>query len=126
MAVRFSAKTLDVYLKIVLLLLNIKLSYWRHGMSTLAESKPKVRKAYVPTTALAKVIEFDNEMMNVSLIDGRIISVPIIGFPLLYEASSEQRQNYEIGGGGISLHWEELDEDLSVANLIAGVDWRSI
>ncbi len=94
-------------------------------MSTLAESKRKARKAYVPTTALAKTIEFDNEMMHVSLIDGRIVSVPIIWFPLLYEASSEQRKNYEIGGGGISLHWEELDEDLSVANLMAGVDWRS-
>jgi hypothetical protein len=94
-------------------------------MSTLVASKRKARKAYVPTTALAKAIEFDNEMMHVSLIDGRIISVPIIWFPLLYEASSEQRKNYEIGGGGISLHWEELDEDLSVANLMAGVDWRS-
>ena len=94
-------------------------------MSTLAESKRKARKSYVPTTALAKAIEFDNEMMHVSLIDGRIISVPIIWFPLLYKASLEQRRNYEIGGGGISLHWEELDEDLSVANLMAGVDWRS-
>ena len=64
-------------------------------------------------------------MMHVSLIDGRIISVPIIWFPLLYEASSEQRKNYEIGGGGISLHWEDLDEDLSVANLMTDVDWRS-
>lgn len=50
-------------------------------MSTLAESKPKIRKAYVPTTALAKAVEFDNEMMHVSLIDGRIISVPIVWFP---------------------------------------------
>lgn len=94
-------------------------------MSTLAESKRKARKAYVPTTALAKAIEFDDEMMHVSLNDGRVISVPIIWFPLLYEASSEQRKNYEIGGGGISLHWEELDEDLSVANLMAGIDRRS-
>jgi hypothetical protein len=84
-----------------------------------------IMSTFVPTTALAKAIEFDNEMMHVSLIDGRIISVPIIWFPLLYEASLEQRRNYEIGGGGISLHWEELDEDLSVANLMAGVDWRS-
>lgn len=94
-------------------------------MSTLVERKRKIQKAYIPTTALAKAIEFDNEMMHVSLIDGRIISVPIIWFPLLYEATPEQRKNYEIGGGGISLHWEELDEDLSVANLMAGVDWRS-
>ncbi len=32
---------------------------------------------------------------------------------------------YEIGGGGVSLHWSEIDEDLSVANLMAGADWRS-
>jgi hypothetical protein len=94
-------------------------------MSTLTESKRNIRKAYVPTTALAKSLKFDNEMMHVTLIDGRIISVPLIWFPLLYEASPDQREKYEIGGGGIGLHWEDIDEDLSVANLMAGVDWRS-
>ena len=44
------------------------------------------------------------------------------GFPLLREATPEQREHYEISGGGISLHWPEIDEDLSVANLMAGVD----
>jgi hypothetical protein len=58
-------------------------------------------------------------MMEVNLIDGRIISVPVIWFPLLHEASSEQRDRYEIGGGGVSLHWEEIDEDISVAGLLA-------
>lgn len=43
-------------------------------------------------------------MMEVYLTDGRIISVPLIWFPLLYEATPEQREHYEIGGGGISLH----------------------
>lgn len=52
-------------------------------MSALADSKRKARKAHVPTTALAETIEFDNEMMYVYLIDGRIISLPIIWFPLL-------------------------------------------
>ncbi|MBI4674748.1 MAG: DUF2442 domain-containing protein, partial [Chloroflexi bacterium] len=47
-------------------------------------------------------------------------SVPILWFPLLHEATPAQRARYEIGGGGSSLHWEELDEDLSVANLLAG------
>ena len=94
-------------------------------MSTLTESKPSIKRAYVPTSALANSVEFDKEMMHVNLIDGRIISIPIIWFPLLHEASPEQRKHYEIGGGGIGLHWEELDEDLSVANLLAGVDWRS-
>jgi hypothetical protein len=61
-------------------------------------------------------------MMHVSLTDGRRISVPIIWFPLLQKATPAQRSRYEIGGGGVSLHWPELDEDLSVAGLMAGAD----
>lgn len=67
-------------------------------------------------------VSFDGEMMRVSLTDGRLISVPIIWFPLLRQATPEQRSKYEIGGGGTSLHWPELDEDLSVAGLMAGAD----
>jgi hypothetical protein len=93
-------------------------------MATLSKNKPRVRRAYVPTAALAQSVEFDDEMMHVFLADGRIVSVPIIWFPVLYEATPEQRAQYEIGGG-IGLHWPELDEDLSVANLMAGVDWES-
>jgi len=69
-------------------------------------------------------VTFDEEMMHVSLTDGRLISVPIVWFPLLREATSDQRTKYEIGGGGTSLHWPELDEDLSVAGLMAGADWQ--
>ena len=80
----------------------------------------------MPTTALAKTVKFDDDMMHVFLADGRIISVPIIWFPLLHEATPAQRERYEIGGGGVGLHWPEIDEDLSVANLMAGVDWQSV
>ena len=52
-------------------------------------------------------------------------NAPIIWFPLLHKATQEQRQRYEIGGGGVSLHWPELDEDISIANLMAGVNWES-
>jgi hypothetical protein len=83
------------------------------------------QRAYVPTTALAKLVDFDEEMMHVSLTDGRLISVPIIWFPRLRSATLEQRTKYEIGGGGTSLHWPELDEDLSVAGLMAGADWQA-
>jgi hypothetical protein len=76
----------------------------------------------VPKTALARTVKFADEMMQVVLTDGRIISVPIIWFPLLHEATPEQREHYEIGGGGVSLHWPEIDEDLSVASLLAGAD----
>lgn len=94
-------------------------------MNTSVKDKSSARRAYVPTTALAKTVEFEDDMMHVSLTDGRIISVPVIWFPLLHEATAQQRAAYEIGGGGVGLHWPELDEDLSVANLMAGVDWEA-
>ncbi len=94
-------------------------------MSILVKTKSQFRRAFVPTTALAKSVEFDSDMMHVLLTDGRIISVPIIWFPLLHQVTSEEREKYEIGGGGLSLHWPEIDEDISVANLMSGVDWKS-
>lgn len=93
-------------------------------MSTSVENptKLKFRRAFRPTTALAKAVKFKDEMLEVHLTDGRIVSVPVIWFPLLHEATAEQREQYEIGGGGISLHWPEIDEDISVAGLLAGAD----
>jgi hypothetical protein len=88
-------------------------------------TRQKIRRAFVPKTALAQSVTFVNDMMEVTLTDGRIISVPVIWFPLLHEATAEQREKYEIGGGGVSLHWEEIDEDLSIASLLAGGDIQS-
>lgn len=90
-------------------------------MSALVDKqKPKFRKAFRPKSALAKDVKFQDALMEVYLTDGRIISVP-----LLHEATPEQREHYEIGGGGTSLHWEEIDEDISVAGLLAGGDTQS-
>jgi len=83
------------------------------------------RRAFVPKTALAQAVYFDEHTMHVTLTDGRVISVPLVWFPLLAEATPEQRAEVEIGGGGISLHWPAIDEDLVVANLLAGADWQS-
>lgn len=91
-------------------------------MSTLVGSDAKSQRAYVPTTALAQSVDFDEDMMHVLLADGRRVSVPIVWFPLLLKASPEQRTKCEIGGGGTSLHWPDLDEDLSLAGLMAGAD----
>ena len=85
----------------------------------------KSQRAFVPTSALAKFVRLDEEMMHVSLTDGRVVSVPVTWFPLLRDATPKQREKYEIGGGGTSLHWPELDEDLSVAGLLAGADLQS-
>ena len=94
-------------------------------MSTLVKSETESQRAFVPSTALARSVTCDSEMMHVTLTDGRLISVPLVWFPLLQKATPEQRAKYEIGGGGTSLHWPELDEDLSVAGLLGGGDWRS-
>jgi hypothetical protein len=96
-------------------------------MSTSASPQPKLKlsRSYVPATALAKSVEFDDVMMRVTLTYGRVFGVPLIWFPALRAATPEQRSQFEIGGGGISLHWPELDEDLSIAGLMAGVDRES-
>jgi hypothetical protein len=94
-------------------------------MSTSTNPKLNQPRAFVPSTALAKSLEFDEFMMRVTLTDGRILCVPLAWFPVLRDATPEQRACYEIGGGGIGLHWPDLDEDLSIASLMAGVDWRS-
>lgn len=83
-------------------------------------------RGYVPTSALAKAVEFDDDVMRVIFTDGRVLSVPLAWFPVLSGATTEQRARCEIGGGGVSLHWPDLDEDLSIAGLMAGADPRSM
>ena len=88
-------------------------------------NKSRRQRSYVPVTALAKSVEFDETMMQVIFTDGRVLGVPLIWFPALCAATPSQRTHYEIGAGGLSLHWPDLDEDLSIAGLMAGVDVRS-
>ncbi|RKZ03282.1 DUF2442 domain-containing protein [Candidatus Fermentibacteria bacterium] len=63
--------------------------------------------------------------MWVDLTDGRQLGVPLAYFPRLLQATPEQRQNFVISGGGIGLHWDELDEDISVTSLLAGIGDRN-
>lgn len=70
--------------------------------------------------ANATKIWFDNENMWVALADGRQLSIPLLYFPRLLNATPEQRNNYELSGGGTGIHWEEIDEDISVPGLILG------
>ena len=85
-------------------------------------AKPQRPRSYVPATALARSVAFDDVMMQVTFMDGRVLSVPLAWFPVLLKATPKQRARCIIGGGGIGLHWPELDEDLSIAGLMAGVD----
>lgn len=69
-------------------------------------------------TAQATQVYFENERMYVRLSDGREISVPLEWFPRLYHATDEQRQDWELIGRGVGIHWEAIDEDISVAGLL--------
>ncbi len=89
-------------------------------MITSPNERPSITRSYRPTTALAQAVTFDDITMHVQLTDGRTVSVPLLWFPRLQAAQPEQRLRVEIGGGGRGLHWDELDEDLSVAGLLAG------
>jgi hypothetical protein len=63
-------------------------------------------------------VHFDQDSMWVDLSDGRILAVPLAWFPRLLHAAAEQREQVRISSRG--LHWEALDEDISIAGLLAG------
>jgi Protein of unknown function (DUF2442) len=65
-----------------------------------------------------KSVRFDDDSMWVSLSDGRVISVPLAWFPRLQGASDAHRHQFEISRNG--LHWECINEDISVQGLLAG------
>lgn len=66
----------------------------------------------------AENVKFDKDSMWVALSDGRTIGVPLAWFPRLMNASAEELNAYTIGHFG--LHWESIDEDISIAGLLAG------
>lgn len=69
------------------------------------------------TEVMASDVWFNFNMMHVRLLDGREISMPLEWFPKLRDANSEQRNKWRLIGRGIGIHWDELDEDISVAAL---------
>jgi len=68
--------------------------------------------------ALAVDVSCSDDSLTVVLDDGRTVSVPLVWFPRLLEATSQQRKDWEPIGGGIGIHWEAIDEDISVASLL--------
>jgi hypothetical protein len=69
-------------------------------------------------TTSAKALHFDDDSLWVHLDDGRVIAVPLAWFPRLLTATPEQRAQFELSPRGI--HWEALDEDISIDGLLAG------
>ncbi len=68
----------------------------------------------------AQNVNIDEDRLVVDLTDGRTISVPLAWYPRLWHGKPEERTRFEIIGDGAYIHWPELDEDLSVAGILAG------
>ncbi len=65
-------------------------------------------------------VRCDDNSLTVDLMDGRTISVPIAWYPRLANASTAERMNWEVAGGGYGIHWPDIDEDLSSEGLLRG------
>jgi Protein of unknown function (DUF2442) len=87
---------------------NIATSLSLPGMSTLA-SKP---------VADAVDVECTDDELIVTLVDGRRVSAPLAWFPRLLRATPKQRANWRLIGRGVGIHWDDVDEDISVRSLL--------
>jgi hypothetical protein len=65
-------------------------------------------------------VEFTDDALSVALMDGRVIAVPLVWYPRLLNASEEERNDWQISGGGYGIHWPVIDEDLSTEGLLRG------
>ena len=71
--------------------------------------------------AKAQKVWFDADNLWLLLLDGRQLSLPLVFFPTLQNANTEELSKYELSGGGLGIHWDNLDEDLYVPNLLLGI-----
>ena len=68
----------------------------------------------------AENVTVTEDTLSVDLSDGRTISIPVAWYPRLSHASPKEREKWELIGRGHGIHWEDIDEDISVEGLIAG------
>lgn len=74
----------------------------------------------IKTDERVKNIDFTKDVISVDLMDGRIITVPLVWYPRLLNGTIDQITKWEICGGRYGIHWEELDEDLSTESMLHG------
>lgn len=65
-------------------------------------------------------VQFTDDTLSVGLRDGRTITLPLVWYPRLLNATPAQRRNWKISGGGYGIHWPDIDEDLSTEGLLRG------
>ena len=75
----------------------------------------------IDTTAFTAIeVIVTDDTLSVELTDGRTIAVPLAWYPRLSHGTVKERRSWRLIGGGRGIHWPELDEDISVANLLSG------
>ena len=72
----------------------------------------------VEVEPLAVEVNCTNDRLRVVLADGREVAAPLIWFPRLQKATPNERKNWRLIGGGMGIHWEDVDEDVSVESLL--------
>ncbi|MCF7810085.1 DUF2442 domain-containing protein [bacterium] len=71
-------------------------------------------------TAIAKHVSINEDTLIIDLIDGRTISAPLLWYPRLLHSDPKERNNWRLIGRGEGIHWIDLDEDISVENVLLG------
>ncbi|MBK1691579.1 DUF2442 domain-containing protein [Ectothiorhodospira mobilis] len=79
-----------------------------------------MRTLNLESEPLAVEVSFTADTFRVTLEDGRELSIPLAWFPRLLHGTQEQREQWELIGRGQGIHWEALDEDISINGLLAG------
>lgn len=72
----------------------------------------------VEVEPLAVDVHCTDDSLRVVLADGREITAPLVWFPRLRNATAKQRKQWRLIGGGMGIHWEDVDEDVSVESLL--------
>jgi hypothetical protein len=84
---------------------------YRAGMTTLTLDSASLR---------ATAVQIADDTLTVELADGRSIAVPLAWYPRLCHGTAEERSHFRLIGAGEGIHWPDLDEDISIAGIVAG------
>ncbi|MDH5562589.1 MAG: DUF2442 domain-containing protein [Nitrospirota bacterium] len=73
-----------------------------------------------PVSPRAEHVRITDDTLSVDLGDGRTIAAPLAWFPRLVHATLDEKNNWRLIGQGEGIHWEDLDEDISIDGLLEG------
>ena len=68
----------------------------------------------------ATAVRLTEDALSIDLADGRTVTVPLAWYPRLLHGAASERKNFRLIGGGEGIHWQDLDEDISIEGILAG------